>query len=116
MEKKDGVKMGRFRLERFYPQKMEIEITPQQLISMFPIEVQEHPFMGEIKRVWKTKDSVYSVDTIEENFVLDLTKDRKHLQVKKEKMLEILSNIKEFEIILYYEGKEDLYKVEKLEG
>ena len=103
--------MKTYILQRFYPQEMTIEITPQQLISMFPIELQEHPFMGEINRVWKTDKEVYSVDTIDKDFVVDLTKDRKHLQVKKEKMLEILNNLDEFEIVLYYEDKEDLYKV-----
>ncbi len=105
--------MKTFILERFYPQHMKIEITPQQLITMFPIEIQEHPFMGDIKRIWKTENRVFSVDTIDKESLLDLTKDRKHIQVKKEKMLEILNNLKEFEIILYYEGKEDIYKVKE---
>ncbi len=103
--------MKTFILKRFYPQEMTIEITPQQLISMFPIELQEHPFMGEINRVWKTDNKVYSVNTIDKDFVVDLTKDRKHLQVKREKMLEILNDLNEFEIVLYYEDKEDIYKV-----
>ncbi len=103
--------MKTFILQRFYPQEMTIEITPQQLISMFPIELQEHPFMGEINRVWRTDNNVYSVDTVDKEFVVDLTKDRKHLQVKKEKILEILNDLDEFEIVLYYEDKEDIYKV-----
>ncbi len=103
--------MKTFILQRFYPQEMTIEITPQQLISMFPIELQEHPFMGDINRVWRVDNKVYSVDTVDKEFVVDLTKDRKHLQVKKEKMLEILNDLNEFEIVLYYEDKEDIYKV-----
>ncbi len=103
--------MKKYVLKRFYPQEMSIEITPQQLVSMFPVELQEHPFMGEIKRIWKNDSEEFSVDTIDKEFIVDLTKDRKHLQVKKEKMLEILSSLKSFEIILYYEDKEDIYKV-----
>ncbi len=108
--------MEKFRLERFYPQKLEIEITAQQLVSMFPVEIQEHPFMGEIKRVWKTKEKTFSVDSVEKEDVLNLSKDKKHLQVKREKLLQILSEIDKFEIVLFYENKEDIYKVEKIKG
>ncbi|NPA53660.1 MAG: hypothetical protein GXO21_03220 [Aquificae bacterium] len=107
--------MEKIKLKRFFPTKMEIEITPQQLISMFPIELQEHPFMGEIKRVWKTSDTIYSIDTIDKKFIEDMTLERKYLQVKKEKMMDILSSLKEFEIILYYEDKEDIYIAQKVE-
>jgi hypothetical protein len=104
-----------FKLIREFPQRMEIQATPQQIVSMFPIEVQEHPHMGEIERVWKTDEEIFSVNTIPEEFILDLTKKRKHLQVSNEKMLEILQSIESFKIILYYEGNEDIYIVEKIE-
>jgi len=106
--------MAVFRLKRFYPQKLEIEVTPQQLISMFPIELQEHPFMGEIIRVWKTEKETFSPLTAKKEDIIDLTKDKKHIQMKKEKMLEILQSVEKFKIILYYEDKEDLYEVEKI--
>ena len=93
---------------------MEIDITPQQLVSMFPIEMQEHPHMGEIERIWKTEDKTFSVKTLDKEDVLDLTKKRKHLQVKNEKMLEILQNLQDFQIVLFYEGNEDIYSVKRL--
>ncbi len=104
-----------FKLIREYPQKMEIKATPQQIVSMFPIEVQEHPHMGEIERIWKSDTEEFSVSTLPKEYVIDLTKKRKHLQVSSEKMLEILQSVKSFKIILYYEGNEDIYFVEKIE-
>ncbi|WP_297454480.1 hypothetical protein [Persephonella sp.] len=106
--------MSHFRLERFYPTKLEITITPQQLISMFPIEVQEHPTMGLISRIWKSEDKIFSVDTLPSEDVEDLTTTKKYLKAKDSKMLEILQNLDGFEIVLYYEDKEDIYKVTKL--
>jgi len=70
--------------------------------------------MGTINRVWKTDKEIFSVDTISDEFILDITQDRKHLRVKDEKLYQILSEIKKFEIILYYENKEDMYRVEKI--
>ena len=104
-----------FKLIREIPQRMEITATPQQIVSMFPIEVQEHPHMGEIERIWKTETEQFSVNTLPQESIIDLTKKRKHLQVKSEKMLEILQTIKNFQIVLYYEGNEDIYFVEKIE-
>ena len=103
-----------FKLKRFFPQELEIQITPEQLVSMFPVELQEHPFMGEILRVWKTEDKTYSPLEANPEEIIDLTKDRKHIQLKKEKMLEILNNTSRFKIVLYYQDKEDLYEVEKI--
>ena len=103
-----------FKLVREFPTKMEIDITPQQLVSMFPIEMQEHPHMGEIERIWKTENEIFSVKTLDKEDVLDLTKKRKHLQVKNEKMLEILQNLQDFQIVLFYEGNEDIYFVKRL--
>ncbi len=70
--------------------------------------------MGEIERIWKTENEIFSVKTLDKEDVLDLTKKRKHLQVKNEKMLEILQNLQDFQIMLFYEGKEDIYFVKKL--
>ncbi len=104
-----------FKLIREFPQRMEIKATPQQIVSMFPIEVQEHPHMGEIERVWKTDKETFSVNTLPQEVIIDLTKKRKHLQVSQEKMLEILQSIDKFQIVLYYEGNEDIYSVEKID-
>ncbi len=104
-----------FKLIREIPQRMEITATPQQIVSMFPIEIQEHPYMGEIERIWETETEKYSVDTLPKECVIDLTKKRKHLQVSNEKMLEILQSVKSFKIVLYYEGNEDIYFVKKIE-
>jgi hypothetical protein len=43
--------MRKYRLTRFIPQKIEIDVLDSQVISMFPIEVQDHPTFGKIKRV-----------------------------------------------------------------
>ena len=103
-----------FKLKRYTPTKLEIEITPKQLVGMFPIEVQEHPYMGIIERVWKSNDKIYSVKTIPEEFIKEIFKDKVHKIVKEEKMLEILSQLENFEIILYYQNKEDKYEVFKV--
>ncbi len=103
-----------FKLKRYNPTEIEIEITPNQLVSMFPIEIQEHPFMGKIERVWQTDDKTYSIRTIEEDFIIDKSSKNLHKIVKTEKMLEILSNLKNFQIILFYEDKKDIYDVKKL--
>ncbi|WP_457625401.1 hypothetical protein [Persephonella sp.] len=106
--------MCRFRLKRTYPTELEITVTSEQIISMFPIELQEHPYMGMINRVWKTEDNLFSVDTVSPEFVEDLTAEKKYLKVKDEKLLKILRNVSRFRIILYYENKEDIYHVEKI--
>ncbi|WP_457640597.1 hypothetical protein [Persephonella sp.] len=106
--------MAQFRLIRFHPTKLEISITAQQLLSMFPIEIQEHPVMGEIERVWISQNTVYSVKNSPEDHILDLSGNRKHLKLKEDKMLEIIQNLEKFEIALYYEGNVDKYIVEKL--
>ncbi len=106
--------MSQFRLKRFFPTQLEITVTPQQIVSMFPVELQEHPTMGIINRVWRTGKEIFSVETIPDEFVLDLTQNRKHLRVKDERLYQILSDIKEFEIVLYYENKEDIYRVERI--
>ncbi len=103
-----------FKLIRDFPTRIEINITPNQLISMFPIEVQEHPTMGEIERIWKsTEGEVFSVETLSD-CIVNLSNNRKHIKVCDDKMLSILNTINEFEIILFYEGKEDKYTVKKL--
>ncbi len=106
--------MSQFRLRREYPTQLEITVTAQQLVSMFPIEIQEHPFMGLIIRVWKTSDKTYSVENTPENYVVDLSGDRKYVKVKDEYMFQILSNLENFEIVLFYENREDVYQVKKI--
>ncbi len=68
--------------------------------------------MGIINRIWRTEKEIFSVKTIPDEFVLDLTQNGKHLRVKDEKLYQILSDLKEFEIVLQYENKEDIYTVE----
>lgn len=70
--------------------------------------------MGLISRIWKSEDKIFSVDTLPSEDVEDLTTTKKYLKVKDSKMLEILQNLDNFEIVLYYEDKEDIYKVTKL--
>lgn len=102
-----------FKLSRFYPTKLEITVTPQQLISMFPVEIQEHPTMGIVERVWRTSEENISVNSLPE-YIINLSSGKKHLRLKDEKMLEILNRLENFEIVLFYENKEDIYKVEKI--
>ncbi len=106
--------MKKFKLKRYFPQEIEIEITDKQLIDMFPIEIQEHPFMGEIERIWKSKDKIYSVSNSPKEDILDLSSKTKYIQLKKEKLQSILENLGNFQIILYYEDKEDIYDVYKI--
>ncbi|SNZ06261.1 hypothetical protein SAMN06265182_0617 [Persephonella hydrogeniphila] len=106
--------MSKFRLKRTYPTELEITVTPQQIVSMFPIELQEHPYMGIINRIWRTEKEIFSVETLPSEFVEDLTAERKYLKVKDEKLMEILRNLSIFQIVLYYEDKEDVYQVEKI--
>ena len=109
-----GEPLSQFRLKRFFPTQLEITVTPQQIVSMFPIELQEHPTMGVINRIWRDEKEIFSVETIPDEYILDLTENKKHIKVKDEKLYHILSDIKEFEIVLYYENKEDIYRVERI--
>jgi len=102
-----------FKLIRNVPTHIEINITPNQLISMFPIEVQEHPTMGIVERIWKTDSAVFSTETFSD-CIVNLSNNRKHIKVCDEKMLSLLNELSEFEIILFYEGKEDKYSVKKI--
>ncbi|MBK3333220.1 hypothetical protein GWK41_09075 [Persephonella atlantica] len=106
--------MGQFRLKREYPAHLEITVTSKQLISMFPIEIQEHPFMGIISRVWRTSDQVYSVENIPPEHITDLSGERKYLKVKDQYMSQLLSALEKFEIVLFYEDREDIYQVERI--
>lgn len=85
-----------------------------QLISMFPIEVQEHPTFGLIKRVWKTSDKEFSIETFPEDMIENLSSSKTYLKVKDEAMKSLLQDIDNFEIVLFYACKEDIYKVLKL--
>ncbi|MEJ5172517.1 MAG: hypothetical protein WHT47_02255 [Hydrogenothermaceae bacterium] len=103
----------KFKLTRFYPQKIEIEILLNQLISMFPIEMQEHPTFGLIKRVWRTTDKEFSIESFPQDMIENLSSSKTYLKVKDEAMKSILQNLDSFEIVLYYEDKEDIYRVMK---
>ena len=105
--------MLQFKLVRFHPVRLEVTITSSQLINMFPIEIQEHPKMGDIERVWISGDKVFSVNTLEQ-FSVNLSAGRKHIKVSDDKMLSILHDLEKFEIALYYEGKVDKYVVERI--
>ncbi len=105
--------MLKFRLIRSDPTKLEVEITSSQLISMLPIEIQEHPVMGEIERVWLSDKKVYSVKNLDPSSV-EIHLEGKHIKISDEKMLSILQTLEKFEIALYYEGKVDKYIVEKI--
>ena len=107
--------MAKFKLKRFFPQEIQIEVTDKQLIQMFPIEVQEHPFMGEITRQWHSDSKIFSVENSNPEDIIDLSTNSKHIQMKKEVMEDILSRLEKFKIVLYYEDKEDIYEVEKLQ-
>jgi len=107
--------MAKFKLKRFFPQEIEIEITDKQLIQMFPIEIQEHPFMGEISRQWQSDSKIFSVETSNPEEIIDISTNSKHIQIKKEIMEKILSSLNRFKIVLYYEDKEDIYEVEKVQ-
>ncbi|EDP74329.1 hypothetical protein [Hydrogenivirga sp. 128-5-R1-1] len=107
--------MAKFKLKRFFPQEIEIEITDKQLVQMFPIEVQEHPFMGEISRQWQSNEQIFSVESAKPEELIDMSTNSKHIQLKKETMEKILSSLNKFKIVLYYEDKEDIYEVEKIQ-
>ncbi|WP_457643000.1 hypothetical protein [Persephonella sp.] len=106
--------MSRYRLSRSHPTKLEITVTSSQIVSMFPVEQQEHPVMGIIQRVWKTPEKTISVDTVPSQYIIDLSGSRQHLKVDDNFLLSLLPQMDSFQIILYYEGKEDIYQVEPL--
>lgn len=79
--------MQKFKLKRYFPQEIEIEITDKQLLDMFPIEEQEHPFMGNIERVWKSENQIFSIKNSNPEDIIDLSGKTKHIQLKKKKCL-----------------------------
>lgn len=103
----------KFKLTRYLPQKIEIDVLPSQITSMFPIEVQSHPVFGQLKRVWKADEVEYSVESFRKEEI-DVVKQDKHEKVKDEVMLKILQDLDRFQIILYYSDKEDIYDVVKI--
>ncbi|ACN98909.1 hypothetical protein [Sulfurihydrogenibium azorense] len=106
--------MIKYRLTRFYPQKIEIEILDTQIISMFPIEIQEHPTFGFIKRVWQTQDTVYDVENYTDEYKENLSSTKTYIKLKDSVMKQILEGLSEFKIILYYQDKEDIYQVKRV--
>lgn len=105
--------MMKFKLIRYFPQRIEIEVLPSQLVSMFPIEIQPHPVFGQLKRVWKTKSNEYSVENFTEEEVQVLNSDN-HIKLKDETMLKLLQQLDTFQIVLYYSDKQDIYEVIKV--
>lgn len=101
----------KFQLSRLYPQKVEIEVLPSQIVSMFPIEVQEHPTFGLVKRVWKSEGVEYSVDSFPGDRVENLSSTKLFLKVREDVMMELLQTLEHFEIVLSYQDKEDKYRV-----
>lgn len=106
--------MIKFKLTRFYPQKVEIEILDSQIISMFPIEIQEHSTFGLIKRVWQTQDTVYDVENYPDEYKENLSSTKTYIKLKDDVMKEILKGLSEFKIVLYYQDKEDIYQVKRV--
>ncbi len=103
-----------FRLIRYTPQKIEIEITANQVIQMFPIEITEHPTFGFIERLWKLRNGIYSINSFDENLIYNLSSTKLHKKLKDDVMLDILNKEERFKIILKYENKEDIYDLVKL--
>lgn len=103
-----------FRLIRYTPQKIEIEITANQVIQMFSIEITEHPTFGFIERLWKSENSVYSINSFDEDLIYNLSSTKLHKKLKDNVMLEILNKEERLKIILKYENKEDVYDLVKL--
>ncbi len=106
--------MRKYRLKRFIPQKIEIDVLDSQIISMFPIEIQDHPTFGKIKRVWISQDQVYDVENFPENYTENLSSSRTYIKLKDDVMKNLLEGLENFKIVLYYEGKEDIYEVRAL--
>lgn len=105
----------KFKLIRFHPQKIEIEVLPAQIVSMFPIELQDHPTFGVIKRVWKFNQTEYDTNAFEKCEIENLSSSsRTFIKVKEEAMMKLLQEVQEFQIVLYYQDKKDVYLVSKL--
>ncbi len=104
----------RFRLIRYTPQRIEIEITINQVIQMFPIEVADHPTFGFIERYWKSENNIYSVNNFDESLINNLSSTKLHKKLKDDVMLDILNKEERFKIVLKYEDKEDIYDLVKL--
>lgn len=103
----------KFKLTRNIPQHIEIEVLANQLISMFPIEVQHHPFFGNIRRVWRSGSVEYSVDNFNDEDK-EVIGTGKHIKLKDDVMLKILQNIENFHIVLYYSDSKDTYEVRRV--
>lgn len=106
--------MKKYRLTRYYPQKIEIEVLDNQIISMFPIEIQEHSTFGLIKRVWMTENDVYDVEKYPEEYIENLSFTKKYIKLRDDVMKNILEGLNEFRIVLYYQDKEDIYDVKSI--
>ncbi len=106
--------MRKYKLTRYYPQKIEIEVLDIQIISMFPIEIQEHPTFGTIKRVWITEKDIYHVEKYSDEYTEKLSSTKLYTKLKDDVMRKILEGLSEFKIILYYQDKEDVYQVKRV--
>lgn len=103
----------KFRLIRNFPHRIEIEVLPAQIVSMFPVEVQVHPVFGQLRRTWKTENTEYCVENFNQEQV-QVVATGKHIKLKDDIMLSILQQIDRFQIVLYYSDKQDIYDVVKL--
>lgn len=103
-----------FKLIRYTPQKIEIEITENQVIQMFPIELTEHPNFGLIKRLWKSENQTYSIENFDACQILDLSTTKIYKKLKDEVMLDILNKEEKLKIVLIYNNTEDIYDLIKL--
>jgi hypothetical protein len=103
-----------FKLIRYTPQKIEIEITENQVIQMFPIELTEHPNFGIIQRFWKSENQTYSIDNFDASQILDLSTTKIYKRLKDDVMLDILNKEEKLKIVLIYDNTEDVYDLIKL--
>jgi len=103
-----------FKLIRYTPQKIEIEITENQVIPMFPIELTEHPNFGIIQRFWKSENQTYSIDNLDASRILDLSTTKIYERLKDDVMLDILNKEGKLKIVLIYNNTEDVYDLIKL--
>ena len=106
--------MKKYKLKRYIPQKIEIEVLDSQIISMFPIEIQEHPTFGLIKRIWISQGQIYDVENFSADYIENLSSSRTYIKLRDDIMKKILADLRSFKIVLYYEDKEDIYEVEAL--
>lgn len=104
----------KFKLKRYVPQNLEIEILSTQLIAMFPIEIQQHQNFGKIRRVWKVDNEEFSVEKFSKEDIDVISTSKIHSKVKDDILFRLLQNIDKFKIILYYADREDIYEVEKV--